>query len=121
MERVAREVSRRVVAELGVRQVAMVGDVDTLRVRGHSGRVEVGLDVRPRLVRHVHIRAVERIVALVVAIDREERNARGEVLVKHRLHVPDFVGIFGFREAAVLCAAVVDRRSRQVAAVDDGI
>ena len=120
VEGVAREAARRV-AELRVGEVAVVGDADTARPRGRGGRVEVRLDVGPRLVRHVHVGAVERIVALVVAVDREERDVRREVPVEHRLHVPDLVRVLGLREAAVLRAAVVDRRRREVAAVDDGV
>ena len=117
---VARVGARRVVAELRGGEIAMVGYVDVVRLRDGRGRIEVGEHVRPRIVRHVHVGAVERIAALVVAVYRKERDRRGNMLVEHRLHVPDFVCIFFFRQSH-LCSVADDRCCGEVSAGDDGV
>ena len=114
---VACEAARPAAAERRGRKVAVVDDLDVPRPRGLGGRVEVREHEGPGLVREMHVGAVARIVPLVVAVDREERNLRRKVPVEQRLHVPDLVRVLGLREPP----AVRDRGRREIAAVDDGV
>ena len=117
---VAGETSGLVVAKLRFREVAVIGDVDPMRVGDRSRRVEVRKNVPPVRIRldHPVVDTVRLVVTVVVAVHGEERNARGKMLVEQRLDVPDFIGVLVDRETS---GVAHNRRRREVAAVDDGV
>ena len=117
---VARVGARHVVAEFRGREIAVVGDVDAMLMGDRSRRVEVCEHVRPVRIRRDHLNAgsIRLIMAIMVAVHGEERNACGKMLVENRLDIPDFICVLVYRETS---GAALNRCRREVAAVDDGV